>query len=455
MAENTEKAVKPIDGPGGGGIEIRGPVRSVARLSSKAKVLLFGAAAVVAGGVVIGTITAGSGSKAQQAEAIASASMNDAVGTVAAPVAPTPVAPAPSATLTPRETEQAQSVQGKTPVDSAASTGLQQGNAAPTPEQQHKEWMEKHRYQRIEGLVLANEAALSADTSKGGAGSLQKLSRSASAHDQDGGQSFDPAQAAAQRYQSSRDKLDRMQADAIDRANMPAGSTRGHTEEDPGPGQAKNKSFLADMKKAESDGYLGEQRQSSLAETSLFAGSVIPAVMLTAINSDLPGTVSAQVRQTVYDSRNPHIVLIPQGSRLSGQYSSDVSYGQKRVLIAWNHMIFPDGSTVNLKGMLGGDGQGKSGFEDDVDNHYIRTFGSAILISMLGVGAQMSQPQNSGALNTAPASAQVTGAVASSLNNTGDRLLNKNLNIQPTLEIRPGYTFNVLANRTIILPPYQ
>jgi type IV secretion system protein VirB10 len=118
-------------------------------------------------------------------------------------------------------------------------------------------------------------------------------------------------------------------------------------------------------------------------------------------------------------------------------------------------MIFPDGSTVNLKGMLGGDGQGKSGFEDDVDNHYIRTFGSAILISMLGVGAQMSQPQNSGALNTAPASAQVTGAVASSLNNTGDRLLNKNLNIQPTLEIRPGYTFNVLVNRTIILPPYQ
>lgn len=453
MAENTEKAVKPIDGPGGAGIEIRGPVKNVARLSSKAKALLFGAAAVVAGGVVIGTMTAGSSSKAKQAEAVAGSSMNDAVGTVSAPVAPSP-ATAATATLTPRgDSTQAPQQQGNAPADTA-SAGLQQGNTAPTPAQQHKEWMEKHRYQRIEGLVLASEAAMLAETSKGGGGGLQRPAGRSNTQD-DAQDNHDPAQAAAQRYQLSRAKLDRMQAAELDRASVPGGAPRGQAEEDPGPGQAKNKAFLADMKKAESEGYLGEPRQPSLSETSLFAGSVIPAVMLTAINSDLPGTVSAQVRQTVYDSRNQRIVLIPQGSRLTGQYSSDVSYGQKRVLIAWNHMIFPDGSTVNMQGMLGGDGQGKSGIEDEVDNHYVRTFGSSILISMLGVGAQMAQPQNSGALNTAPASAQVAGALASSMNNTGNRLLNKNLNIQPTLEIRPGYTFNVLVSRTIILPPYQ
>lgn len=453
MAEKTEKAAKPIDGPSGDGIEIRGPVKNVARLSSKAKVLLFGAAAVVAGGVVIGTMTAGSSSKAKQAEAVSS-SMNDAVGTVSAPVAPSPAA-ATTAALTPRgDSTQTPQQQGSAPADSTAPAGPQQGNTAPTPAQQHKEWMEKHRYQRIEGLVLASEAAMLAETSKGGGGGLQRPAWHTNAQD-DAQDNNDPAQAAAKRYQSNRARLDRMQAAELDRASVPGGAPRSQAEEDTGPGQAKNKAFLADMKKAESDGYLGEPRQPSLSETSLFAGSVIPAVMLTAINSDLPGTVSAQVRQTVYDSRNQRIVLIPQGSRLTGQYSSDVSYGQKRVLIAWNHMIFPDGSTVNMHGMLGGDGQGKSGFEDEVDNHYLRTFGSSILISMLGVGAQMAQPQNSGALNTSPASAQVAGAVASSMNNTGNRLLNKNFNIQPTLEIRPGYTFNVLVNRTIILPPYQ
>ena len=168
----------------------------------------------------------------------------------------------------------------------------------------------------------------------------------------------------------------------------------------------------------------------------------------------LPGTISAQVRQTVYDSLNPSVVLIPQGTRLIGEYSSEVAYGQSRVLVAWSRLIYPNGATMDLRGMEGTDGKGQAGFHDQVDNHYFRVFGSAILMSLLGVGAQLSQPQNSGALNTPSASQQAAAATAQQLNNVGTNLLNRNLNIQPTLIIRPGYAFNVLVNRTMILPPY-
>jgi type IV secretion system protein VirB10 len=219
--------------------------------------------------------------------------------------------------------------------------------------------------------------------------------------------------------------------------------------------QAQNKAFLASQEDKVSNGYLDAAVQPPISRHELFAGSVIPAVMLTGIDSDLPGTITAQVRQTVYDSLNPDVVLIPQGTRIVGAYSSDVAYGQSRVLVAWNRLIFPNGAMIDLKGMSGTDGEGQAGFHDQVDNHYMRVFSSAVLMSLLGVGAQLSQPQNAGALNTPSASQQAAGAMAEGLNNVGTNLLNKNLSIQPTLNIRPGYAFNVLVNRTMILPPYS
>jgi type IV secretion system protein VirB10 len=439
---------KPIDGPGGG-ISIRGQIPNVARLSSKAKIMMVTATFIVAGGIVIGTMTAGQG-RIRQAEMTAGTS-TDGVGTVAAPEAPPPSAP-----LTTRDMAQT----SQPGVDPSDAPDLQQGNTAPTPGQQHREWLEKHKYQRLQGLILASDAALTSEISKGWAGLVNNTnSRSNQFNTGIPGADEDPVVVAQQRYEASRAKLDRMQEAELNRVNAQfAGQSAGLVARQSGAvatGQEQNKAFLDDMKKSFEDGYLPEIKKPSLAETSLFAGSVIPAVMLTGINSDLPGSVTAQVRQTIYDSRNYGVVLIPQGSRLVGQYSADVGYGQKRVLVAWNHLIFPDGSTVNLKGMAGGDGQGRSGFEDQVNNHYVRTFGSAILISLLGVGAQISQPQNSGSFNTPPAGAQAAGALATSMNNTGDKVLNKNLNIQPTLEIRPGYSFNVLVNRTMILPPYM
>jgi type IV secretion system protein VirB10 len=160
-------------------------------------------------------------------------------------------------------------------------------------------------------------------------------------------------------------------------------------------------------------------------------------------------------RQTVYDSLNPSVVLIPQGTKIIGAYSSDVAYGQSRVLVAWNRLIFPNGAMIDLKGMNGTDGIGQAGLHDQTDNHYGRIFGSAILMSLLGVGAQLSQPQTGNALTTPSASQQAAGALSQQIDTVGTNLLNKNLNIQPTLNIRPGYTFNVLVNRTMILQPYS
>ena len=138
-----------------------------------------------------------------------------------------------------------------------------------------------------------------------------------------------------------------------------------------------------------------------------------------------------------------------------GLYTSQIAYGQQRALVAWNRLIFPNGSTIELGGMEGTDSLGEAGFADQVNNHYARIFGSAILMSTLGVGAELSQPQNSSALTSSSTSQQMAAAVANELNQVGTTLLNKNLAIQPTITIRPGYAFDVLVNRTMVLQPYS
>ncbi|PJC18410.1 MAG: hypothetical protein CO066_01375, partial [Comamonadaceae bacterium CG_4_9_14_0_8_um_filter_60_18] len=233
-------------------------------------------------------------------------------------------------------------------------------------------------------------------------------------------------------------------------ATLAAGSPVG---QDPAVvAQARNRAFF---KEAADNGYLPELLKAQMGEFELTAGSVIPAVMLSGINSDLPGTIVAQTRQTVYSTNEPNAVVIPQGSRLIGRYSADVAYGQSRVLAAWDELILPNGSRISLRGMSAADGQGQSGIEDQVDNHFWKTWSSALLVSFLGVAAQQSQPQNQGAYNTPPAAAQATAAAVNSLSEVGSKILQKNLNISPTLQIRPGMAFNVMVNRSIILPTYR
>lgn len=191
-------------------------------------------------------------------------------------------------------------------------------------------------------------------------------------------------------------------------------------------------------------------------------GAVIPALMIAGINSDLPGQIIAQVAQNVYDTADGKYLLIPQGSRLYGVYDSRIIYGQSRVLVAWNRIIFPDGSSITLDSMPGADSAGNSGFSDEVNNHYWRIFGSALLMSLISGGASYAvdtvTPQNNGtSTSTTPTMQQeMATGLATQLGQTTSQMLAKNMNIKPTLEIRPGYRFNVIVTKDLVFSePYS
>ena len=194
----------------------------------------------------------------------------------------------------------------------------------------------------------------------------------------------------------------------------------------------------------------------------LKTGAVIPGVMVTGINSDLPGNIIAQVSQNVFDTATGRQLLIPQGAKLFGVYDSRVIYGQERVLVAWNRIVFPDGSAVTMGAMPGADMVGNAGYTDEVNNHYFRIFGSAVLMSMITGGMSYSMDAlntsgNSGQGNQAPSLQDEMGsALAAQLGQATMQLLQKNLNIKPTLEIRPGYQFNVIVTKDMVFQrPYQ
>jgi type IV secretory pathway VirB10-like protein len=188
-------------------------------------------------------------------------------------------------------------------------------------------------------------------------------------------------------------------------------------------------------------------------------GAVIPGIMVTGINSDLPGNIIAQVSQNVFDSATGNHLLLPQGAKLFGVYDSRVIYGQERVLVAWNRVVFPDGSAVTLGAMPGSDMSGYAGYTDKVNNHYLRIFGSAILMSMIsgGMAYTMDTLDNSNSDSDNPTLQNEMGsALAAQLGQATLQLLQKNLNIKPTLEIRPGYQFNVIVTKDLVFErPYR
>lgn len=196
--------------------------------------------------------------------------------------------------------------------------------------------------------------------------------------------------------------------------------------------------------------YLDSQLQEARSKFEIKAGSVIPAAMNHAISSDLAGEISATVTQNVYDSVSGEYLLIPQGTKLNGRYDSQIAFGQQRIMVIWDRLVFADGKTFDLGAMAGADQSGKSGFHDKVNNHYVRTFGSAILVSLIGSGMQLSQPKNRNN-NGIDAQEIITANVAQQTGNTAQGVLNKTLNVQPTLEIEAGYTFNVAVNKDMVL----
>ncbi len=184
-------------------------------------------------------------------------------------------------------------------------------------------------------------------------------------------------------------------------------------------------------------------------------GSVIPATLIGGINSDLPGQIIGQVSQNVYDTPTGKHLLIPQGSRLVGEYSSQVQYGQSRVFAVWQRLIFPDGKALDLGEMPGSAGAGYAGFRDRVNNHYIRIFGSAIMMSAILAGVEMTQDNQNSSGNQQRVSDALSEALGNQLGGVMAEMLQKNMNIAPTLEIRPGYRFNVMLVKDLVFSgPY-
>jgi type IV secretion system protein VirB10 len=191
----------------------------------------------------------------------------------------------------------------------------------------------------------------------------------------------------------------------------------------------------------------------------LRTGYVIPAILISAMDSELPGTITAQVAQNVYDTPTGNYLLIPQGARLVGAYSSNVAYGQSRIFVAWQRIVFPDGTALDIGAMPGTDAEGEAGFNDKTNNHFVRIFGSALLMSAITAGVTWSQDHNqnnNGNSNRVSASDALSEALGQELGMTMSEMIRKNLNIAPTLKIRPGYRFNILVVKDVVLThPYH
>lgn len=182
---------------------------------------------------------------------------------------------------------------------------------------------------------------------------------------------------------------------------------------------------------------------------SLLAGSVIEASLITGLNSDLPGIVTGQVTQNVFDTVTGSILLVPQGARLIGKYDSVVAFGQKRALVIWQRLILPDGSSVRLDNMPATDPAGYAGLADRVDFHTWTLLKGVAVATMLGVGSELSISGESDLVQAIRESVQSNTARA------GDQITQRNLDIQPTITIRPGAPVRVLVTRDLILTPWR
>ena len=225
--------------------------------------------------------------------------------------------------------------------------------------------------------------------------------------------------------------------------------------------QAGKKAFLDSAGIGEDEETNPHLVREAISPYEVTAGMIVPSVLVTQGDSDLPGLMTGRVRENVYDSAAGRHLLIPQGTTLVGIYDSVVTFGQQRLLVAWQRLIFPDGTKLNIGGMPGADLMGAAGFQDHVDRHYKRVFGSALLLSVITAAATLSQEDNSGASSEVERSTrdQVKGTLATALGqNLGEvssEMIRRETNVQPTLEIRPGYRFNVLVNRDLIFEgPY-
>lgn len=190
-----------------------------------------------------------------------------------------------------------------------------------------------------------------------------------------------------------------------------------------------------------------------LSPYEIKAGSMVPVVLITGLNSDLPGNIIAQVRENVYDTVSGKYLLIPQGTKVIGVYDSKVAYAQSRALVNWSRMIFPNGNSLDLQNLSGIDQSGYTGLKDKVNNHTGKLITGIFLTSVLGATVEMAQGSNN-SVNPTYEELAAQGA-SQALQQAGNKIVQKDLDVQPTLEIRPGFLFNLFVDKDFILRPYQ
>ena len=181
----------------------------------------------------------------------------------------------------------------------------------------------------------------------------------------------------------------------------------------------------------------------------LQAGAVIPAALITGIRSDLPGQITAQVTENIYDSPTGRILLVPQGTRIIGQYDNNVQFGQRRALLVWNRLIFPNGRSIVLERQPGADTQGYAGLEDGVDYHWWDLAKAAGLSTLLAIGTELAVSDEDRLVRAIRDGAQDT------INDAGQQIVRRQLQVAPTLTIRPGFPVRVIVTRDLVLEPYR
>lgn len=177
------------------------------------------------------------------------------------------------------------------------------------------------------------------------------------------------------------------------------------------------------------------------------AGSVIPAALITGIQSDLPGQITAQVTQNIFDSPTGKVLLIPQGSRLVGAYDSEIAAGQNRVLLAWDRLLLPDGRSLDLARQPGADASGMAGLADQTDHHWGHMFKAALVSTLLGVGAELGSDDDDRLVRALRDGSQDT------IGEAGRQLVSRQMAISPTITVRPGFVFRVIVTRDLVLEP--
>jgi type IV secretory pathway VirB10-like protein len=243
-----------------------------------------------------------------------------------------------------------------------------------------------------------------------------------------------------------------LQERLLDLAQRGGGATPGGTPaatRDDANGQDGKNEFAA--RSRDTDFALHATLEHPRSPYTLFAGTILPCVLTQGINSDLPGQIGCMISQNVYDTVTGRHLLIPQGTKAIGTYDSRIAYGQERVLVVWTRLLRPDGSTLSLEGMPGTDLSGYAGLTGHVNNHYLRLLSGVVLGSLIGASAQIATGANSQNPNFAALAVQGAGQ---NINEAGQQITRKNLNIQPTIEVPPGGRLNIFATKDLILPPW-